>query len=807
VCEASKRQGYVLHVWIVLVTVLALAALYLTETLTARRPPVEASSTLEPAFSQPGGTYDRDIQLRISAPNPGDGKRSDVLFTLDGSVPTHASGAVYTHPIHLSAATPAVTVVRARAVLPGGKLGPVVSASYFVGVPATLPMMSLIVDPDDLWDTERGIYANPLETGQAWERPADVTYVDRDRRSGFHIPAGIRVHGAWSRYFDKKSLRLYFRQEYGASRLEYPLFAGSQVRSFKRLVLHSGGEDLFGAPDSWNWTLMRNRLADSLAFELDGIATHSQPVLVFINGEPWGIYQIRERIDRYFLADHYGIQAADILDSPEYAWDAHVAAGDRENWDRLMQFLETHDLADPANYAHVQSQVDVANLIDYCILQIYAADADWPQKNVRQFRPRVQGGRWQWIFWDTDLGFGTTLHSQVSDNVIQQLLEYDHPGTGGRDVLLLRRLLENPAFFDRFLSRAADLLNTTLAPQSVIAHVDGLAAELEPDIHYEMIRWSSPSNWESSVQELRDFARRRPDFVRQHMVEAFDLDGTAQLVFNPPASGSGSVAVNGTLVPDLPWQGIYFQHVPVQVTAAPAPGYRFAGWDPLDLPQTPTITLTVTTSRTIAPRFEATGDDAPRPGDVIFAAYRMDEGSQLDGDRFELLVMRPGGVDLRGWRVTDNDTKTATDEGSLIFGEHPAFARVPRGTTIRIVVTQTVAQAGASLPEDDLSTWDRHMVLHAGNGHLDAEIDPGFNLGPDDNLVLLAPGPTEAFGDDQGIAFVAEGSGVTPASFGVLVDGVWPTPASAGAPPGRQTRDSLSTWLLALIEPGSIAEP
>jgi hypothetical protein len=157
--------------------------------------------------------------------------------------------------------------------------------------------------------------------------------------------------------------------------------------------------------------------------------------------------------------------------------------------------------------------------------------------------------------------------------------------------------------------------------------------------------------------------------------------------------------------------------------------------------------------------------------------------------------------------VTDNDTKTATDEGSLIFGEHPAFARVPRGTTIRIVVTQTVAQAGASLPEDDLSTWDRHMVLHAGNGHLDAEIDPGFNLGPDDNLVLLAPGPTEAFGDDQGIAFVAEGSGVTPASFGVLVDGVWPTPASAGAPPGRQTRDSLSTWLLALIEPGSIAEP
>jgi hypothetical protein len=148
--------------------------------------------------------------------------------------------------------------------------------------------------------------------------------------------------------------------------------------------------------------------------------------------------------------------------------------------------------------------------------------------------------------------------------------------------------------------------------------------------------------------------------------------------------------------------------------------------------------------------------------------------------------------------VTDNDTKTATDEGSLIFGEHPAFARVPRGTTIRIVVTQTVAQAGASRPEDDLSTWDRQMVLHAGNGHLDTEVDPGFNLGPGDNLVLLAPGPTEAFGDDQGIAFVAEGSAVTPASFGVLTDGVLSPPPMANSQPDAQTHDPLSTWLLVL---------
>jgi hypothetical protein len=374
------------------------------------------------------------------------------------------------------------------------------------------------------------------------------------------------------------------------------------------------------------------------------------------------------------------------------------------------------------------------------------------------------------------------------------VLDYSAPETGGRDTLLLRKLLENPAFSDRFLSRVADLLNTTLAGQSVIGHIDTLAAELEPDIAYEIMRWPRSGHWESHVQELRDFARRRPDVVRQHAVERFNLHGTAHLTFNPPASGSGTVTVNGMVLPNLPWQGVYFQGIPVQVTAAPAPGYRFAGWEPPDLPQSPTITLTLDAAQAVTPRFDALGDEAPRPGDVVFAGYQMHEDSHIEGSWFELRVTRPGGVDLRGWRVTDNDTKTATDEGSLIFADSPTLARVGRGTSVRIIVTQ----AGTNPPEDDLSTWDRQMVLHTGNANLNAQIDPGFNLGPSDNLVLLAPGATDSFGDDQGIAFVAGGTAVTPASFGVLADGVSAPPATAAALPGQQTPGLLPTGGLVL---------
>jgi len=506
--QAAERQGHAPHLWIILLTTLALAILYPIEILTTRRAPAGATPAPEPAFSLPGGYYDRDIQLKISAPNASVGKPSGVIFTVDGRVPTYTVGTVYTQPIHLSAVAPAVTVIRARAVLSGARLGPVVSASYFVGVPATLPMISLIMDPDDLWDPDRGIYANPFERGKAWERPADVTYVDKDRRSGFHIPAGVRIHGGGSRDYDKKSLRLYFRQEYGAGQLEYPLFAGSEVCSFEQLVLHGGGQDGLNPHrgNKGNWTLMRNQLADTLALELGGHATYNQPALVFINGEPWGIYQIRERLDDHFLADHYGIESADFLKAPELSPGQVIVMGDSEHWDHLLRFVETHDLSDPANYAHVQSQVDITNFIDYNILQIYAANADWPHHNVRQFRPRVQGGRWRWILWDTDSGFGAYPvypYSRVDSNMIQHVLEYNHPRTGGRDLLLLRKLLETPAFLERFLSRSAELLNTTLAPRSVVAHIDALAADLEPDIAYETIRWSSSVNWASNGRKIR----------------------------------------------------------------------------------------------------------------------------------------------------------------------------------------------------------------------------------------------------------------------------------------------------------------
>jgi len=760
-----RDTGPDIHMWSIVSASVALAMLFLVRVALASQATENTTADPLPAFSHPGGAYQRDVLLEIVPPWPS----AAIRFTTDGRIPTEADGTVYTHPISLRADIPGVTVLRARIVLPDGDLGPVISASYVMGLDATLPVVSLVMDPADLWDAQTGIYQNPLNRGEAWERPVNVTYIDANQSVGFSTDAGIRVHGYQSRAYAKKSLRLYFRSQYGLGKLEYPLFLGGSVTSFNRLVLHNGGQD-YAYPPLANWTLMRSQLASELAFDLGIAATASQPALLFINGEPWGIYQIRERLDEGFLQDHYGLASADFLEAPE-SCIRDVLAGDRDHWDSLMTYLSTHDLADPEAYAYVQSQVDIDDFINYYILQIYSANTDWPAHNTHLFRPRTAGGRWQWMVWDSDNGFGADTYSQVDSDMISHLLDYNHPETEGRDVLLFRKLSANTSFRSQLISTAAELLNTTLAPEAVIAHIDELAAELAPDISYETHRWPSKSIWSDHIQQLRDFATERPGYVRQHLVERLGLGGTLDLTINQPGSGAGTVAVNGSALSVLPWQGTAFQGVTTTITAVPGAGYTFAGWSEPDLPAEPVIALLDGTARSITPNFTKLGRGAVQAGDVVIVNVHIDDTGEIEGDWFELLVTRPGGIDLRGWRLTDNDTRSATDEGSLIFSDSPALAKVRAGTTLRIIATETPASA-VRWPEDDVDSWGRQMVLYAGNDSLDSTLDPWFNLGPRDNLVVLAPGPTAAFDDDQGITFWGYDTPVTPASFGILADGV-----------------------------------
>jgi hypothetical protein len=782
--KATRVSRGRVHLWVAAVAMLLAFPLWGWEQGASH---ASDMNSLQTVFSPPEGYYQQDVLLRITSSQP----QAEVLFTLDGTPPTETNALRYQKPVRLPASSSSATVVRARVQLPDGKLGPICSATYLVGLQADLPVLSLVVDPDDLWESERGIYVNPEGRGREWERGVEVAFFEASPGAishpvAFHLPAGLRIHGGTTRAnAPKKSFRLYFRQEYGANRLEYPIFAArgrsdsgleitaqpAGLSSFKRLVIHNGGQDYTAR----NWTLLRIHLMNDLAEQLDCYTTQSQPVLLYVNGEPWGIFQLRDYVDDWLLADKYGLDSAELLDAPFVP----VPGSEGRHWEHLVQFLEGHDLSNPSDYAYVQTQVDVSNLIDYAVLQIFAANNDWLHHNVKQFRPRTQGGRWQWILWDVDYSFGKEWQSFYDFDMIDWLYHETRPNFE-RGSLLLRRLLDNPEFRAQFLTRFADLLNTVLTPERILTEIDTLAAELRADIGYEVRRWPREGDWETSVEKLREFAEHRPDAVRQNLKDGFGLEGTDALVFNPPASGGGRVAVNGVLVPDQAWRGIYFKGFPVDIVAVPEPGYRFAGWEPKELPQMPQLTLIVNQSQVITPRFEPASPDLPRPGDLVITHIEVNDQGTVEGDWIELMVQRQGGLDLRGWRITDNDTKNATDEGSLILSSHDALRHVPGGTRILVIASESLSN-DRLFTEDDLAAGDRRLVLYVGNGQLDTARDPWFNLSLGDNLAILAPGPSSAWDDDQGVAFATLGDPARPtvnsATFGILADGV-----TAGVP-------------------------
>ncbi len=761
---------------------------------------------------------------------------SSIIFTTDGTLPTLDVGTRYERPLSLDMTDPGVTVLRAIEVI-NGKPGPVAQASYVVGVPAVvgmptnLPILSLITEPADLWDSEHGIFVKPWERGREWERRVHITFLEEaaptSQPRSFEVSAGLRVHGSANTdpsqllEIQKRSLRLYFRTRYGASRLEAELFPApdngttSPDQAYDRLLLHAGH------PTDFN-TLLCDHFTAKVAAELGLPAAKGRFVITFINGELWGIYRLSERVDRFFLEDHMNIQNADVVQ------EGRAREGTDDDWDALIDWVETHDLSNPEHYAYVQTQIDLKSFTDFAALQLYFGFS--PEA---LFAVHPQGGRWFWVY-----AGGTQTFASHADAPIGLLTDAATsplaPPAGTSDfAMLLKKLLANPQYRSRFTLRFADLLNTTLSAKSIAPRIASLTQTLSPNMDYEISRWpTSLQDWSLSTARWTAFATERTMRLREQFAHALGVAGTAMLTFSVHPPESGRIYINGTPMaagdPDTPEIHHYFPGTAIQAIAVPdsttrqpwlarqprlAP-YHFVGWFTAVHPATPNtgeesltpnaregskcvtdspiLTLTLDKAQNYdAPlafvaKFTETGDTKDEshiyPDDVIIneiwindngTRYPSLDNRQLEGDWLELWVRRRRPIDLRGWRITDNDTKTGTNEGSIIFPYIDALAAVPSHTAILIVATESPIN-DLSFPQDDLDTRDGRMIFYVGNGNLDVTTDPGFGIGTNnDNVALLAPGPEASSGATEiGVDFVAEGDVVTPYTFGILVDGV-----------------------------------
>jgi hypothetical protein len=373
--------------------------------------------------------------------------------------------------------------------------------------------------------------------------------------------------------------------------------------------------------------------------------------VTFLNGEYWGIYNLREKISKYYLGANHDIDPnnIDILEN-----DRMVVEGDAEHYQNMLDFIANNNMADNSNYQYVCTQMDVENFIRYEIAQIYYDNTDWPGNNIRYWRPRTPDGRWRWIIYDTDFGFGLYDPNGYSHNTLEFATDPNGPGWPNPpwSTFLLRSLLQNASFRNSFINYFADYLNSYFSANSVFLEIAEKQVVIWNEMSRHFARWgSSMSEWQNNVQKLRNFASLRPGYMRLFIANKFNLAGTSQLTLQVSDTAAGWIKVNYIRPAGYPWTGIYFKGVPIRLTAIARTGYRFTGWQGLYPADSSSIKVLLPVDSTFRAIFEP---DSSVSSPIVINEINYNSAPEFDPeDWIELYNDTQLPIDLSGWKFKD----------------------------------------------------------------------------------------------------------------------------------------------------------
>ncbi|MFH1320173.1 MAG: lamin tail domain-containing protein [Bacteroidota bacterium] len=672
----------------------------------------------DPVFSVNAGFYpfQQTTSLTCSFPS------SVIRYTTNGSPPKESSP-LFTSPIEIDS----TMVIRARAFAPSYLPSEVVSNTYLIDDYSTLPVISISTHPDNLWDWNTGIYMlgpNADSTmpyfnanfWQNWEIPIHMEYFDaEDGSQQFEQDLGMKIHGGWSRSKPQKSFRILAKGKYGNPTLDYQLFPDKDIYSYKRFILRtSGNEDT-----QWNGTHFRDALMHKAVQEntFNDLQDYV-PSVLYLNGKYWGIYNIREKISNYYLAENHCVDP-DSVDLLQF--EGYVIDGSNENYIDMAFFILTNDMADADNYEKAKKMLDFENFCDHFITETYYVNWDWPQNNIKYWRANNDSAsKWRYIL--TDLDFGLGFGGSFTDNDLNRALNATN--WGGEPIVhsgLLNALLKNITFRNYFINRYADLINTVFHPNEL----GGLAHEIRDSIAEEMPRhlekWGGEMwIWNMSIDgSLMTFINNRQTPARDHIEKEFELNKQVSVTLNVYPKNAGKIKIN-TIFPDsLPWAGIYFDGVPISITALPNPGYEFSFWQSAMLVQTPDSNQTITLNVDTNDAFTAYFFGAPDTNRITINEINYRSSSTFDaGDWIELFNYGTVDVNISGWMFKDsNDANIFTIPNNTLLkqNEYIVLCRdIPRFQATFPDVTNVIGPFGFGLSNngENLRLYDESGNLY-----------------------------------------------------------------------------------------------
>ena len=413
-------------------------------------------------FSHQGGFYEKPFHVTLTCP-----KGYTIHYTVNGNEPTFAD-AQYGKPLFLDQALYSRSdiytvqccpdenwyvpdsihhciVIRAAAFdETGACCGDVTTNSYIIKSLGNdfhgLPVVSICSDSLSLFSADSGIFVqgatgnNYAQRGRDWERICNFEFYETGSQ-GCNGRVGMRTHGAAARSGMQKGMKFYARREYSNSKLSYPFFGSDNNDSFKHLILKPFWGEFY-----------RDHVCTEIAKVLDMEVPASRPVVVFLNGEYWGLYFLKERPDARYIADHFGCNKNEV--NVIESWFGDVTNGTSDSFQMMMEWMRQANLANDAEYQRARQMIDVDCFIDYYCFQMFVNNQDWPDNNMRCWQ--ANDGKWRWIFFDGD--YCLTSYRGVYYKTIGN--ENDKEASH----LLLARLLDNENFRNQFYQRFATLL-------------------------------------------------------------------------------------------------------------------------------------------------------------------------------------------------------------------------------------------------------------------------------------------------------------------------------------------------------------
>ena len=543
----------------------------------------------KPVFKIPGGFYPTGKNVSFETPAAGD----TIYYTLTNVEPTKQNGIRYVPGYVISIRS--TSCVRAKCISAKKLSSDVVTSTFFIGErDFNLPVVSIVTNQANLTDNTIGIYcdgtngitgngqSSPRNYNQDWDRAVNLELYDTAGVARLNQEVDINILGAWTRANPQKSIGFQPKKKFGLNTLEYDVFGATKPNhKYKDIQMRNSGNDFY-------YSMLRDGFMQSIVmkrFDLDCLAY--EPAICFMNGVYFGIQNLREKASSDYMYSNYGLDDSEVtwIEATNTGIDTERDIATDPGFTSLSNYLKNNDVTKPTIYSQICTMIDVDEFANYMMSEIFYGNYDWPNNNVKMWKKTV-GGKWRWIVNDTDFGFNLYNTSLQNHNTLTFALgENSESIIGGSSTLpdwstvILRRLILNDTFRNKFIDRYCIHLSTTFATSRVNSILDSVSSKIATEITYHKAKYGSSRDFASDIATMKTFSAARPDNMLGFLSARFLSSAAVQTIALSANVAGASYKLNSEPIIDSNVLLKYFNSRNVALEARQVTGYKFKQWE------------------------------------------------------------------------------------------------------------------------------------------------------------------------------------------------------------------------------------